>query len=179
MKKLLGFVLVGGLSLGTMSQADQLTPIGARFRVGYYFGNDFTLNNGHSGSFAGPEFALDVPMGKVTKGLEFGFSPSIVLGGGLSHGASVTGQIYRFSLTARHELSANAYMRLEAGFAHCEARGGNFSDVDDFVGGLAFGYRINNAPKFVHRFDPAVEVAGYLSRHRELSGFQIGLSVSF
>ena len=79
-------------------------------------------------------------------GFEFGFSPSIVLGGGLSHGSTVSGQIYRFSLTARHQLSGNAYTRLEAGFAHCEARGGNFGDVDDFVGGVALGFRLNNAP---------------------------------
>lgn len=176
MKKLLA-LLACGAALGPAAMADESNAIGLRFRLGYEFGSNFRLRNGSNGNISGPEIAADFTFSKH-RGIEFAFTPAIVLGGSLGH-SNTDGRIYRFTLSGMDWLQRTTYIRIEAGFAHTESRGNSFADVDDFVGGASIGFRLAHSVSFVDRFTPNLEFGAYGSRHRQLSGAVIALTFQF
>jgi len=176
MKKLLGIVVAAGLCSAVF--ADDTPSIGIQVRIGYQFGDSFRLNNGKTGNLNGPTVGLDFAFSHA-KGLTLAFSPSIVLAGQLSHGGDTDGRAYRFTLSAMHDITRSAYGRLEAGFAHTESRGTQFDDVDDFIVGAAVGFRLGHVPAVVKHFQPSLEIGGFISRQRQLSGATVLLNFGF
>lgn len=173
-------LLTASLALAGIACADG-EKLGFRLNVGYYIGQSFRLKNGGNGSLNGPALSLDVQL-THSKGIEWAVTPGIVLGGKLAHGSDTDGNIYSFLLTARQQFARDGlYIKAGAGFGFSQSRAGvnAFKDANDFLGTFTIGTRLGAGPKQMKKLDPTLEVTGYLSRQRQLSGLSFGLSVGF
>lgn len=173
-------LLAAGLAVAALASA-QDDKLGFRFNFGYYIGQSFRLRNGGNGALNGPAISLDVQIAK-SHGVEWALTPGIVLGGKLMHGSDTDGNIYSFLLTARQNFSRDGfYMKAGAGFGFTQSRANAnaFRDSHDFMGTLTLGTKLGAGPKQMKKLDPTLELTGYLSRQRQLSGLSFGLSIGF
>ncbi len=176
MKKFFALAAAGLCTLPSLAAAD--SSLGFRLRVGYYLGSSFKLNSGADGHLNGAQVALDFPISH-TRNWELAFTPQLVLGGAFAHGSDTDGQIYKFLLSGKSWINRDLYARIEAGFAHTEARNNEFQDVNDFVTGVSLGFRLNKTPRFVDRLNPSLEISTYLSKHRQLNGIVFSVAFAF
>lgn len=169
-------IALSALGMGAVV-ANATDVIGVRLNVGYHWTSDFRLKDDSKKSMSGPEIGADFPLTKLP-GIQLFASPSIVFGGQLLSGSDVDGQIYRFMLTARQNLSKEGlYGSVSAGVAHSMSRGGNeFRSASGFVGSAMIGSPL----KFkILGITPNVEGRYYFSSEDQFRGFSIGLSANF
>ena len=166
---------LAALSIAADSRASDI--IGIRVKLGYHFSNSFELKNGNGGSMQGPDIGLDFPMFKFP-GVQLYASPSVMLGGKLSHGGDIDGQIYRFMLSARQTLTKEGiFGSVGAGVAHSQSRGKNeFRSETGFLSNITLGVPLKF--KFLG-ITPNFEGSYYFSSQDQFRGFTIGLSASF
>jgi hypothetical protein len=165
----------GLLSFAAVSEASDI--IGIRVKLGYHFTNSFELKNGNGGSMQGPDIGVDFPMFKFPS-IQIYASPSVMLGGKLSHGGDIDGQIYRFMISARQTLTkVGIFGAVGAGVAHSQSRGKNeFRSQNGFLTNITLGVPL----KFNFLgITPNFEGSYYFSSQDQFRGFTIGLSASF
>ena len=169
--------LIAVASLAAVSAANASDVIGVRLKIGYHWTNSFELKNGGSSQLEGPEIGLDFPIQKLP-GFTIYVSPSVMLGGKLTHGGDIDGTIYRFMLSTRQTISKDGWFAgVSAGVAHSVSRGLNeFRDSDGFVSGVTIGTPLKL--KFLG-ISPNIEGSYYFSTKDQFRGFTLGLSASF
>lgn len=98
-------LLIGNIfGLAVASSAQTLPGVpsvpgltGSNWKLGYYFGSSFA-GTGETGTvrLQGPEIGVEIPILNLPTGLlSVSLNPSVVFGGGFSHGGDNDGQLYR------------------------------------------------------------------------------------
>lgn len=109
-------------AINKSAQVGLPSVFGGKIRVGYTYGNSFTLNDNSSKRLSGPEIGLEIPF-RTMGPLSISFAPSVLLGGQLSKGSDLDGYVYRTMILARTNAAvASAFYGV--GYVYQSPRGG-------------------------------------------------------
>lgn len=148
-----------------------------RFTITYLSTDKFPLKDGTTGRLTGPEIGLNI------KFQSFGttnlyFQPSAFLGGKLAHGSDTDGTIYRFMVRAQQPIPLTGfYGFFAAGYAHSQARNGEFNDVEALETQIGGGYALGGS--LLGHFSPNLELSFFQASKGQLRGISLGLAVGF
>lgn len=151
----------------------QLT--GFRVRAGYGWSGSIDAVGG-SRHLQGPEFGVDFPLTHLPL-VDVSLTGDVLLGGQLSHGSDLDGNVYRFLLSARVHIPGSQISAFGGiGWGTAQSRGGQFGSFNGMVTQLGVSFPLGvNTPVI----SPALEVAGTLASKSGLGGFSVSLAVKF
>jgi hypothetical protein len=163
---------VTGFGLVALSSA-QLT--GFRVRAGYGWSGAINTVSG-SRHMNGPELGVDFPLTHLPL-VEVNLTGDVLLGGQLSRGGDLDGNVYRFLLSARAQIPGSKVGVFGGvGWGTAQARGGEFGSFSGSVMQLGVSVPLGASLPLV---SPSLEVAGTTASKSGLSGFSVSLAVKF
>ena len=149
---------------------------GIRVKVGYGWSGRITDINNNSRHLTGPILGVEFPLMKLPL-VQVGLTGEALLGGQLSRGSDLDGNVYRLMLSGRASIPGSqlgVFGGLGWGFA--QARGGEFGNFDAEVAQLGVSFPLGiNAPLI----SPSLELAGTWSSKTGLGGFSASVAVRF
>jgi hypothetical protein len=167
--------LVTTIVIASIAAASSAQVTGFRVRAGWGWSGAIDTTSG-SRHMNGPEFGVDFPLTHLPL-VEVNLTGDVLLGGQLSHGGDLDGNVYRFLLSARAQIPASKIGVFGGvGWATAQARGGEFGSINGEVFQLGVSFPLGvNAPLIT----PSLELAGTMASKSGLSGFSLSIAVRF
>lgn len=149
---------------------------GIRVKVGYGWSGRITDHNNNSRHLTGPELGFELPLTKLPL-VQIGLTGDVLLGGQLSHGSDLDGNVYRLMLSGRASIPGSQVGVFGGiGWGWAQARGGQFDNFNGEVAQLGVAIPLGiNAPLI----SPSLELAGTWSSKTGLGGFSASVAVRF
>jgi hypothetical protein len=168
--------LVSIFALATVAAAANAQLTGFRVRAGYGWSGSITNVNNNSRRLVGPEFGIDFPLTHLPL-IDVSLTGDVLLGGQLSHGSDLDGNLYRFLLSARASIPASRIAVFGGiGWATAQARSGEFGSINGQV--MQLGVALPLGLK-VPLLSPSLEIAGTIASKSGLSGYSVSLGIKF
>lgn len=170
MNKILPMILFGALAAAAGAQVT-----GFRVRAGYGWSGAIDTGAG-SRHLAGPEFGVDVPLTHLPL-VEVNLTGDVLLGGQLSRGSDLDGNVYRVLLGARAQVPTSKIAIFGGvGWATAQARSGEFGSITGSVAQLGVSIPLGIKAPLI---SPSLELAGTMASKSGLGGFSVSLAVRF
>lgn len=153
----------------------QLT--GIHVFAGYGWSGSVPNTTTGSTHLVGPEIGFDLPLAHLTQ-VEFDFRADILLGGQLSHGSDLDGNVYRFLAIARTSIPGSKVSTYAGvGWASAQARAGEFASFNGSVTQLGVSVPVGAGP--ASRLAPTLEIGTTIAGKSGLGGYSICLGLHF
>jgi hypothetical protein len=168
--------LIPIVAFAALAGAASAQVTGFRIRAGYGWSGSIPNTTTGSTHLVGPELGFDFPVMHLPL-VEVNFTVDWLLGGQLSHGGDLDGNLYRLLLSARASIpSSKVSVFGGIGWATAQARAGEFGSFNGEVMQLGVGFPLGmNTPLLA----PSLEVAATMASKSGLSGFSVSLAVHF
>jgi hypothetical protein len=149
---------------------------GIRVKAGYGWSGNITDSGGARRKLQGPEVGVEIPVQRLPL-VEFAIGVDVLLGGQLSRGSDLDGNVYRFLGIARaHIPGTNMSAWLGAGWATAQSRGGQFGAFNGAITQIGLAIPLG---AIIPTMVPTLEVAATMGGKSGLNGVSVGLSFRF